>query len=51
MFASLSRRRFVALSAAAAAGATWFEAPQVLRAANLADAKDPFGGFPVGVQS
>jgi inosose dehydratase len=51
MFASLSRRRFVALSAAAAAGATWFDAPQVLRAANLADAKDPFGGFPVGVQS
>jgi len=51
MFASLSRRRFLALSAAAAAGATWFEAPLVLRAAGLADAKDSWGGFPVGVQS
>src|SRR5689334_15239069 len=48
MFASLSRRRFLALSAAAAAGATWFDAPRILRAA---DPKDPFGGFPVGVQS
>jgi sugar phosphate isomerase/epimerase len=51
MLDNLSRRRFVALSAAAAAGATWFDAPRVLAAANLADAKDPFGGFPVGVQS
>ena len=51
MFASLSRRRFLALSAAAAAGATWFDAPRVLLAAGLADEKDPFGGFPVGVQS
>jgi|SRR6267142_1854421 len=51
MFASLSRRRFLALSAAAAAGATWFDAPRVLRAAGLADAKDSWGGFPVGVQS
>jgi len=48
---TLSRRRFLALSAAAAAGATWFDVPAVLQAANLADAKDPFGGFPVGVQS
>jgi sugar phosphate isomerase/epimerase len=47
---NLSRRRFVALSAAAA-GATWFDAPRILQAANLADVKDPFGGFPVGVQS
>lgn len=47
----LSRRRFVALSAAAAAGASWFDAPRVLRAANLADTSDPFGGFPVGAQS
>jgi inosose dehydratase len=47
MFASLSRRRFVALSAAAAAGATCFST-SVLRAA---DAKDEWGGFPVGVQS
>jgi inosose dehydratase len=51
MFASLSRRRFLALSAAAAAGATWFDAPRILQAANLADNKDAFGGFPVGVQS
>ncbi len=51
MIASLSRRRFVALSAAAGAGATWFDAPRILAAANLADAHDAFGGFPVGVQS
>jgi sugar phosphate isomerase/epimerase len=51
MFASLSRRRFLALSSAAAAGATWFDSPGMLRAAGLADAKDGFGGFPVGVQS
>jgi len=51
MIENLSRRRFVALSAAAAAGAAWFDAPRILQAANLADAKDPFGGFPVGVQS
>jgi len=51
MFANLSRRRFLALSTAAAAGATWFDASQVLNAAALADAKDPWGGFPVGVQS
>jgi sugar phosphate isomerase/epimerase len=51
MFASLSRRRFLTLSAAACAGAAWFDAPAVLRAAGLADASDPWGGFPVGVQS
>jgi inosose dehydratase len=51
MIENLSRRRFVALSAAAAAGATWFDAPRILQAANLADPKDPFGGFPIGVQS
>jgi sugar phosphate isomerase/epimerase len=51
MFASLSRRRFLTLSAAAAAGATWFDAPGILQAGNLADPKDPWGGFPVGVQS
>jgi inosose dehydratase len=51
MFASLSRRRFLALSTAAAAGATWFDAPRILQAAGLADEKDAFGGFPVGVQS
>jgi len=51
MFASLSRRRFLALSAATAAGATWFDSPNVLQAAGLADTKDAWGGFPVGVQS
>src|SRR5437762_4128576 len=51
MFANLSRRRFLAFSAATAAGASWFEIPKVLSAAGLADAKDGFGGFPVGVQS
>jgi inosose dehydratase len=51
MLPSLSRRRFVALSAAAAAGATWFDGPRILQAAALADANDPWGGFPVGVQS
>jgi sugar phosphate isomerase/epimerase len=47
---SLARRRFLALSAAAAAGATFFDAPRVLAVANLL-ADDPFGGFPVGAQS
>lgn len=51
MLPNLSRRRFLALSAAAAAGAAWFDSPQILHAAGLADGKDPFGGFPVGVQS
>jgi inosose dehydratase len=51
MFANLSRRRFITLSAAAAAGATWFDTANVLEAAGLVDAKDGWGGFPVGVQS
>lgn len=51
MFDSLSRRRFLALSSAAALGATFFDAPRVLRAAELADEADPYGGFPMGVQS
>jgi inosose dehydratase len=50
MFPSLSRRRFLAASAATA-GATWFDVPQLLRRAGAAEASDPFGGFPVGVQS
>ncbi len=44
----LSRRRFLALSSAAAAGATLFDAPKVLAAAH---ADDPFGGWPIGIQS
>lgn len=48
---SLSRRRFLALSAAATAGATIFDAPAILRAENLIQDKDAFGGFPIGAQS
>lgn len=48
---SLSRRRFLALSSASAAGATFFDAPNVLRAAGLLDANDPYQGWPIGVQS
>ncbi len=48
---SVSRRRFLALSSAAAAGATFFDAPQVLRAANLLAEDDPYQGWPIGVQS
>ncbi|MDX1946062.1 MAG: sugar phosphate isomerase/epimerase [Pirellulaceae bacterium] len=51
MLPNLSRRRFLAISSAAAAGASLFDLPGVLHAAGLADASDPFGGFPVGVQS
>ena len=51
MQTNFSRRRFLALSAAAAAGATWFDAPRILSAANLNLADDPWGGFPLGVQS
>ncbi len=47
----LSRRRFAVMGAAAAAGALWFDMPQVLKAANFNLADDPFGGFPVGAQS
>lgn len=45
---SLSRRRFLALTSAATAGATLFDAPRILRAANL---HDTFGGWPIGIQS
>ena len=48
---SHSRRRFLALSAAAAAGATLFDVPRVLQAAGLNLADDPWGGFPLGAQS
>jgi sugar phosphate isomerase/epimerase len=51
MTLSYSRRRFLALSAAAAAGATFFDVPRVLAAAGLSVADDPWGGFPLGVQS
>lgn len=44
-----SRRRFLAVAAASAVGASFFDIPQFLTAAEK-DA-DPFGGFPVGAQS
>jgi len=47
----LPRRRFLALSSAALAGATFFDAPAVLRAAGLAKKNDPYGGVPMGAQS
>src|SRR5262245_60530856 len=46
MFSTLSRRRMLALSSAAALGATFFDAPRILMAAD-----DAFGGFPVWCQS
>ncbi len=51
MTPSFSRRRFLALSSAAAAGATFFDIPNVLRAAKLLDADDPYRGWQIGVQS
>lgn len=51
MTLSLSRRRFLALSSAAAAGATFFDAPSVLRAERLLLADDPYQGWPIGIQS
>lgn len=44
---SLSRRRFLTIASAAAAGAAFFDLPKILRAAS----DDPFRGFPVGAQS
>ena len=51
MTLSLARRRFLAASAAAAASATLFDLPGVFTRSALAADKDPWGGFPVGVQS
>ncbi len=48
MSSQFSRRRFLAVSSAAAAGAAWFDLPKVLRAE---DKNDPYGGLPMGVQS
>lgn len=47
----LLRRRFLAIASAAAAGATWLDLSSILRASGLADNKDPYGGFPIGIQS
>jgi len=51
MHTLLSRRRFVAIAAAAAAGATVFDVPAILRGRGLAADDDPYGGFPMGAQS
>ena len=51
MTLSLSRRRWLAISSAAAAGAALFDIPAVLQRSALGAEKDPFGGFPVGAQS
>ena len=50
---TLSRRQFAQrsfLTAAAAAGATWFDVPRLL-AATRAEALKKYGGFPMGLQS
>jgi inosose dehydratase len=45
MSTSFNRRRFLAVTTAAAAGATIFDVPEILAA------DDPYGGLPIGVQS
>ena len=45
MSKSFNRRRFLALTTAAAAGATIFDVPEILAA------DDPYRGLPIGVQS
>lgn len=45
---AINRRQF-ALSAAALAGATWFDAPRVL--AGTRPSNQPYGDFPMGIQS
>ena len=51
MTLSLQRRRFLAITAAATAGAAWFDIPNVLSRSALAADRNPWGSFPVGVQS
>ncbi len=46
----VTRRRWLALAAASACGATLFDVPRIFAAAGLA-ADDPYGGWPLGVQS
>ncbi len=45
-----ARRQFL-IQTAALAGATFFDVPAILQAAGVADSKDSYGGFPMGVQS
>lgn len=48
---NIHRRRWLALTAAAAAGATIFDARSILLGQGLIDDDDPYGGFPMGAQS
>jgi sugar phosphate isomerase/epimerase len=50
MSTSVTRRRFIQLASAAAAGATFFDVPRILGATAPAN-DDPYGGFPIGAQS
>ena len=49
----VSRRQFIntTLTTAAAAGATWFDVPQILAAKGKKAALKKYGGFPMGIQS
>jgi sugar phosphate isomerase/epimerase len=49
----ISRRRFVASAAAAAVAAPWIKFPEILggESRHGGRERDPFGGFPIGVQS
>tara|TARA_B100000029_G_scaffold407008_1_gene407798 strand:- start:193 stop:1077 length:885 start_codon:yes stop_codon:yes gene_type:complete len=49
----ITRRRFIntTLTAAAAAGATWFDVPQILAAKGKKNSLKKYGGFPMGIQS
>jgi len=49
----ITRRRFIntTLTTAAAAGATWFDVPQILAAKGKKAAMKKYGGFPMGIQS
>jgi sugar phosphate isomerase/epimerase len=51
MLPSLSRRRALAISAATAAGATWFNLPAFFERTLAAADANYYGGFPLGAQS
>jgi inosose dehydratase len=46
-----ARRRFLAVTAATAVGATWFDLPNFFTRAGFAADKSYYGGFPLGAQS
>ena len=49
----VSRRQFIntTIVTAAAAGATWFDIPEILAASGKKAALNKYGGFPMGIQS